>query len=60
MKIGSKYCEPISEVVKLDSVKCSYKDYSGHYHIGDLSNVLENPKLTNRKIGNGTHIYELA
>ena len=60
MRIATKYCEPISEVVKLDSVRCSYKDYRGQYFIGDLSNVLENPKLTDRKIGNGTHIFELA
>ena len=60
MKIGTKYCEPISDVVKLDGIRCSYKDYSGRYFIGDLSNVLENPKLTDRKVGNGTHIFELA
>lgn len=60
MRIGTKYCELISDVVKLDSERCSYKDYRGQYFIGNLSNILENPKLTNRKVGNGTHIFELA
>lgn len=60
IKIGTRYCEPISEVVKLDSTRCQYKDYKGRYYVGDLSDILENPKLTDRKIGNGTHIFELA
>ena len=59
MRIGTRYCEPISDV-KQNGNRVFYKNYKGQYYIGDLSNVLKNPKLTNRKIGNGTHIFELA
>lgn len=59
MRIGTKYCEPISDV-KQDGNRVSYKNYKGQYYIGDLANVLKNPKLTNRKIEDGTHIFEIA
>ena len=58
-KIGTKYCEKVTEIKKIDGVRCQYKDYTGKYLIGSLSEMIENPKLTDRKIGNGTHIFEL-
>lgn len=56
MRLGTKYCEPIDEVVKIDNERYSYRDYRGQYFIGDLSNVLKDPELTGRKIG---HIFEI-
>jgi len=40
--------------------RCYYRDFAGRYLIGDLSDILENPRLTDKRIGNGTHIFELA
>ena len=58
MRIGTRYCEPISDV-RQNGNRVFYRNHKGQY-IGDLSNVLKNPKLTDKKIGDGTHIFELA